>query len=80
MICDPPQFIEQMQLIYVTVRKTGIYSAPFGQLLTHSKQRIHSVPFFLFLELSVTSTSIGHAFAFIAFYPEQRISLLMIPG
>lgn len=36
------------------------YNAFVGQLSTHSKQRMHSVPFFLFLELSVTSTSIGH--------------------
>ena len=34
--------------------------APFGQLFTHSIQRMHSVPFSLFLELSVTSTFIGH--------------------
>ena len=39
-----------------------IYNASFGQFLAHSKQRIHSVPFFRFLELSVTSTSIGHTF------------------
>ncbi len=36
-----------------------IYKAFFGQLFTHSMQRIHSVPFLRFLELSVTSTSIG---------------------
>lgn len=35
------------------------YSAFLGQFLTHSKQRIHSVLFLRFLELSVTSTSIG---------------------
>ena len=36
------------------------HNAFFGQLLTHSMHSIHSVPFFLFLELSVTSTPIGH--------------------
>ena len=36
------------------------YNASFGQLFTHSKQKIHSVPFLRFLELSVISTSIGH--------------------
>ena len=36
------------------------YRASLGQLLTHSMHKIHSVPFFLFLELSVMSTSIGH--------------------
>lgn len=35
-------------------------SAFFGQFLTHSIQRMHSVAFFRFRELSVTSTSIGH--------------------
>ena len=35
------------------------HSASFGQFLTHSMQRMHSVPFFRLLELSVTSTSIG---------------------
>ena len=35
-------------------------SAFLGQFLTHSMQRMHSVPFALFLELSVTSTSMGH--------------------
>ena len=44
------------------ILQTGIYSASLGQFFTHSKQRIHSVPFFRFLELSVTSTSIGHTF------------------
>lgn len=39
-----------------------IYSASFGQFLMHSRHRIHSVPFFRLLELSVTSTSIGHTF------------------
>ena len=38
------------------------YSASFGQLLTHSIHKIHSVPFFRLLELSVTSTSIGQTF------------------
>lgn len=36
------------------------YSASLGQFFTHSIQRIHSVPLALFLELSVTSTFIGH--------------------
>ena len=40
----------------------SIYSAPFGQFFTHSKQSIHSVPFFRLRELSVASTSIGHTF------------------
>ena len=35
------------------------YSAFFGQFFTHSIHKMHSVPFFRFRELSVTSTSIG---------------------
>ena len=35
------------------------HSAFLGQFFTHSRHRIHSVPFFLLRELSVTSTSIG---------------------
>ena len=42
------------------LNRVEIYNAFFGQLFTHSRQRIHSVPFSLFLELSVISTSIGH--------------------
>ncbi len=38
------------------------YNASFGHTFTHSKHKIHSVPFLRFLEVSVTSTSIGHAF------------------
>ncbi len=34
-------------------------SASFGQFLTHSMQRMHSVPFFRFLAGFMTSTSIG---------------------
>ena len=34
-------------------------SAFLGQVLTHSMHKIHSVPFFRFLELSVISTFIG---------------------
>ena len=42
-------------------RQTGFrHSASFGQFLTHSMHRMHSVPFSRFLELSVTSTFIGH--------------------
>ena len=37
-----------------------VQSAFFGQFFTHSMHRIHSVPFLRFLELSVTSTFIGH--------------------
>lgn len=44
----------------VTLPKRICQSAFLGQFLTHSIHRMHSVPFFLFLELSVTSTSIGH--------------------
>lgn len=36
------------------------HSASLGQALTHSMQRMHSVPLARFLELSVTSTSMGH--------------------
>ena len=36
------------------------HNAFLGQLLTHSMHSMHSVPYFLVLELSVTSTSIGH--------------------
>ena len=44
-----------------TYRQMEIHhNAFFGQFLTHSMHSIHSVPFFLFLELSVTSTPIGH--------------------
>ena len=35
------------------------HSAFLGQFFTHSRHRIHSVPFFLLRELSVTSTPIG---------------------
>ena len=49
------------------------YKAPFGQFLTHSIQRMHSVPFFLFLELSVTSTFIGHTL--LHFPQEMHLSL-----
>lgn len=37
-------------------------SAFLGQVLTHSIHKIHSVPFFRFLELSVISTFIGQTF------------------
>ena len=37
------------------------YNAPLGQFFTHSRHKIHSVPFRRLRELSVTSTSIGHA-------------------
>lgn len=37
-------------------------SAFLGQALTHSMHKIHSVPFFRFLELSVISTFIGQTF------------------
>ena len=41
--------------------KNKIYhSAFFGHTFPHSIQRIHSVPFLRLLELSVTSTFIGH--------------------
>ncbi len=40
--------------------KRNGHRAPLGQFFTHSMQRMHSVPFFRFLELSVTSTFIGH--------------------
>ena len=36
------------------------HKAPLGQFFTHSMHKIHSVPFSRFLELSVTSTFIGH--------------------
>ena len=57
-----PLLCRKRRLRYSVFRPTGrsIQSAPLGQFLTHSIQRIHSVPFFLFLELSVTSTFIGH--------------------
>ena len=44
------------------------YKAFFGQAFAHSIQRMHSVPFSQFLELSVISTFIGRAdpFAFSA--------------
>ena len=48
-------------------------SAPFGQFLAHSIHKIHSVPFSLFLELSVTSTFIGHTF--LHFPQEMHLSL-----
>ena len=37
-------------------------SAFLGQVLTHSIHKIHSVPFFRFLELSIISTFIGQTF------------------
>ena len=43
-----------------TILTAAVVAALLGQCLTHSMQRIHSVPFILFLELSVTSTSMGH--------------------
>ena len=49
------------------------YSASFGQFLTHSIHRIHSVPFRRFLLLSVTSTFIGHTF--LHFPQETHLSL-----
>ena len=43
------------------LRTNGVlhHKAPFGQFLTHSMHKMHSVPFSRFLELSVTSTFIG---------------------
>lgn len=38
-------------------------SAFLGQVLTHSMHKIHSVPFFRFLELSIISTFIGQTFS-----------------
>lgn len=54
-------------------RSRSYYKASFGQCFTHSIHRIHSVPFDLFLELSVTSTSIGHTFLHLP----QEIHLLL---
>ena len=48
------------KLRFVLVYYPEVQSAFFGQFFTHSMHRIHSVPFLRFLELSVTSTFIGH--------------------
>lgn len=45
---------------YLTMDGSLRHSASLGQALTHSMQRMHSVPLARFLELSVTSTSMGH--------------------
>lgn len=56
-------------------------SAFFGQFLTHSIHKMHSVPFFLFHELYVYinihrtdsfAFSAGDIFIFIAFDPNER--------
>lgn len=62
-----------LKAVFVLPHKPKAYSAFFGQFFTHSKQRIHSVPFFRFRELSVTSTSIGHTFLHLP----QEIHLLL---
>ena len=42
--------------------RNSAQSAFLGQGLTHSIHKMHSVPFFRFLELSVISTFIGQTF------------------
>ena len=42
--------------------RNSAQSAFLGQVLTHSIHKMHSVPFFRFLELSVISTFIGQTF------------------
>ena len=48
------------QKLYTITYDSYNLNASFGHLSIHSIQRMHSVPFFRFRELSVTSTFIGH--------------------
>ncbi len=58
-VCGGAQTVIE-PLIEVVGQQTEIQRAFLGQLCTHSMHKIHSVPFSRFLELSVTSTFIGH--------------------
>ena len=59
---------------FLLISVNGLYQSAFlGQVFTHSMHKTHSVPFILFLELSVTSTFIGHT----RLHLPQEIHLLL---
>ena len=62
-----------LQIRLKDVNSNSFCSAFLGHTCVHSKHRIQSVPFCRFLELSVTSTSIGQTFLHIP----QDIHLLV---
>ena len=69
--CIIPFFqLECMMPIYACF---SCQRAFLGQVFTHSMHKMHSVPFILFLELSVTSTFIGHT----RLHLPQEIHLLL---
>ena len=56
---NPYRFTSNLSGFFSALETGNCHKAAFGQFLTHSMHKIHSVPFSRFLELSVTSTFIA---------------------
>ena len=72
-ICRLCVYVSGSLTICCFIRYIVNYSAFLGQTFSHSKHKIHSVPFLRFLELSVTSTFIGQTFLH---FPQETHLLL----